>query len=373
LFEWLLDPYDYPFWILFISIIAVVIGIISRSFSTYVKFVYPTAKFEAIGNPFIGEKELSRILDSKDLSGFKDSLNVLKDYNVDGENTYDLQRSLDDHFIQTIEMMRKDSSKKMDDFYDVYIGKLDIYLVKNELKNKLEGKKIEEVKVDEAILPSTRELLQKLIDAEKKDLPEILKDYGFEKEVIDAISEENIDFLTIDTAIDKHVLNRFKQVRVPHKCEQAKQKFVNSMIDILNIKNVLRAKQLGYEEASCKKLFLGDGQEIASWKFEEISEVDQVSQVISSLEGTSYYGVLKDAIEQYDKEGSVQVLENVLDGLFLKLVKDISVQNYINIGPTIRFLVSKEFEIKNLKIIAKGVGENLSSDIIKSFLIKEAS
>jgi V/A-type H+-transporting ATPase subunit C len=371
--EQIFSPYSLLFWILISSIIVVVIGIISRPFLTHAKFAYPNALFEAIGNPFIEEKELSRILDSKDLSGFKDSLNVLKDYNVDGENTYNLQRSLDDHFIQTIETMRKNSSKKMNDFYCVYIEKLDVYLVKNELKNKLEGKKVEEVKVDEAILPSTRELLQKLRDAEKKDLPEILKDYGFEEEVIDAVSEENIDFLTIDITIDKHVINRFKQVKVPYKCEQAKQKFVNSMIDILNIKNVLRAKQLDYDEASCKKLFLGDGQEIASWKFEEISEVDQVSQVISGLEGTSYYGVLKDAIEQYDKEGSVQVLENALDGLFLKLVKDISMQNYINIGPTIRFLVSKEFEIKNLKIIAKGISENLSSDIIKSLLIKEAS
>jgi len=373
LFEWIFNPYDYPFWILVVSIIAVVIWIVSRSFSTYIKFVYPNAKFEAIGNPFIEEKELSRMLESKNLSMFKDSLNTSKDYTVCGEDTYELQRSLDDHFIQTVEMMRKDSSKKLNDFYDVYIEKLDIYLVKNLLKRKMEGKKIEEAKVEEAILPSTRELLQKIMDAEKEDLPEILKNYGFEKEVIDAISDENVDLLTIDTVIDKHIINRFKQVRVPYKCEQAKHKFVNSMIDILNVKNILRAKQLGYDEASCKKLFLGDGREIASWKFKEMTEVDQVSQVISSLEGTSYYDVLKDAIEQYDKEGSVQILENALDSLFLKLVKDISIQNYINIGPTIRFLVSKEFEIKNLKIIAKGIGENLSSDIIKNFLIKEAN
>lgn len=157
------------------------------------------------------------------------------------------------------------------------------------------------------------------MDSEIKDLQLILKNYGFGKEIIDAVSDEKTDFLAIDTAIDKHVINRFKQVKVPRKCEKAKQRFVNSLVDILNIKNVLRAKQLGYDEATCKKLFLGDGQEIASWKFEELTGVEHVSQVISGVEGTSYYGVLKDSIEDYDKEGSVQILENALDGLFLKL------------------------------------------------------
>ncbi len=73
----------------------------------------------------------------------------------------------------------------------------------------------------------------------------------------------------------------------------------------------------------------------------------------------------------YNKEKSVQLLEVALDQRFLKIVKDISTQNYISIGPTIRFLISKEFEIMNLKIIAKGIAENLSKDFIKKFLVLE--
>ena len=82
---------------------------ISRPFSTYVIFTYPNAKFEAIGNPFVTEKELNRVVDSRDLSGFKDALNVSKDYDLSGDNTYEIQKSLDDNLIQTIEMMLKDS------------------------------------------------------------------------------------------------------------------------------------------------------------------------------------------------------------------------------------------------------------------------
>ena len=158
---------------------------------------------------------------------------------------------------------------------------------------------------------------------------------------------------------------------MPYKCEQGKRRFVKTLTDIINIKNVLRAKQLGYDEESCKKLFIGEGREIPPWKYNELSELESVSQIINSLEGTSYYDALKDTIEIYNKEQSVQVLETALDSLLLKHVRDISTQNYISIGPTIRFLVSKEFEIRNLKIITKGVSENISPDVIKTFLVKE--
>ena len=58
MFEILLDPQHLPFWILVLGILAGAIAIISRPFSTYVRFVYPNAKFESIGNPFLNEKNL---------------------------------------------------------------------------------------------------------------------------------------------------------------------------------------------------------------------------------------------------------------------------------------------------------------------------
>ncbi|MEA2055430.1 MAG: V-type ATPase subunit [Candidatus Thermoplasmatota archaeon] len=373
MFETLFDPNSYPFWVLIISILAGAVIVISHPFSTYIKFVYPNAKFEAMGNPFISSKELESIIDGKGLISFKETINTLKDYNISGEDTYSVQKSLDDAFIKTVEMMKNDSSKKMYNFYDVYLERFDMHLIKNVLKRKLEDKEIKKIDFDQAVLPTTNELLNKISDCEKEGLPSVLRDFGFEGFVIDSISDETVDYLKIDTAIDRHFIDKLNKVRVPYKCEDGKQKFVGTMMDIINIKNVLRAKQFGYDSESCKKLFIGEGQEIAPWKYDEISDVNSVPQVISSIEGTSYFDALKNSIEEYTKEESVQVLETSLDCLLLKLVSDISAQNYVTIGPTIRFLVSKEFEIRNLKIIAKGISESLSPDSIKSFLVMGAN
>ena len=371
--EGIFDPGNFLFWVIIIALIAGAVAIISRPFSTYVKFVYPNAKFEAIGNPFVIERELNRIVENKNLDDFKDAINASKDYNVSGESIDNIQQSLDHHLLKTIDMMIMDSSNKMKNFFDTYLEKLDIYLIKNALKSIIEKKTLDNKILDKAFLQDTKKFLQILIETEKLNIPELLKNYGFGEDIIDAFKEEKIDFIKFDIAIDKYVIYKLKHVKVPYKCNNAKERFVNTIIDIINIKNVLRAKQIGYSQESCINLFLGEGQEIAFWKFKELAEVEFVPQVISALEGTSYFNVLKDAIEDYNKEKSVQVLENALDSLYLKLVKNISLKNYITIGPTIRFLVSKEYEIKNLKVIVKGIGEGISSEIINKILIKEAT
>lgn len=369
--EMIFDPYNYPFWAIIIAILVGVIAIISRPFSTYVKFVYPNAKFEAMGNPFISEKSLSSLVESKNLNSFIESMNTLKDYEITGENIADVQQSLDQAFVQTILMMKKDSAKKMDAFFQAYLQKSDSYLLKQALRRKIEGKQLDASLAERAHNKYTKILLHKIEDAEVDQLPNLMNSQGFNSSVVEAFSADPADFIRIDTAIDRHMLYQFSEVKVPYKCTQATRRFVAIIKDIQNIKHLLRAKQLEYDVEICKQLFLGEGQEIASWKFDELAEVDAVSQVISGLEGTSYYPFVNDAIEQYTQDNSVQVFEQALDKSLLHHVRNLSTQHYVTIGPTLRFLVSKEFEIHNLKIIAKGIAEQLSPQMITTFLVME--
>ena len=124
LLENIFDPNNFLFWILILGVLGGIIAYVFRTFLAYFKFVYPNAKFEAMGNPFLTEKELTRLLNSKDLTNFKELLNASRDYNIVGDNSYELQNSLDNQLFLSIEMMRKDSSKKMYDFFDIYLARL---------------------------------------------------------------------------------------------------------------------------------------------------------------------------------------------------------------------------------------------------------
>ena len=371
--EELLNPTEYPFWILIIMIIIGTTAIISRPFSTYVKFVYPNAKFEAMGNPYLNEKNLNTLIESKNLTDFKENLNTHKDYKIEGETTYDIQKSLDNLLYQNIQMMKKDSSKKMNKFYNTYIEKIDIYLVKKELRNKLENNEVNEKSIENAILSTTKKLLYNIKETSTEKLSQVLLEYGIDQDITRELSNEKIDYIKINNIIDKYITNKLIKVKVPYKCEQGKNNFIKTYLDIYNIKFLLRSKKLDFNKETCMKYFNIEGREIAKWKYEQLADMDGIGQIISGLEGTSYYEILKNSIEEYNKEKTVQILENQLDNLLLKILKEISIKNYTTIGPTLRFLVYKEYEIQNLKIIAKGVAENLSKDIIKKFLIMDGA
>ena len=372
MFEEVLNPSSPVFWLIILFILGAVCLFIARTFRTYVRFIYPNAKYEAIGNPFIQEKELNVLVENTDLTTFKDRVNVLRDYHIEGQTASSIQQSFDQHFLDTIMMMRNESPKKLHAFYDLYLQKIDFYLVKNGIKQILRGNNKRQL-MESALLPQTKELLGRLQDTSKEDLPHLLASYGFTEELLGEIAKETPDFLHLDVLFDKQFVYQLKELQVPQKCETAKQDFIKNMIDMLTIKHLLRVKQLSYPLDACKTLFLGEGKQISRWRFDQMADGADVSGVITALEGTSYFPAVSSKMEQYTKEKSVQVFETSIDSVFLQRIREISLQNYLTFGPSLRFLVSKEFEIRNLKAIAKGLAEDLSADMITKYLVKEVS
>ncbi|MFO7677063.1 MAG: V-type ATPase subunit [Thermoplasmatota archaeon] len=370
MFDILLDPYNYPFWIMVCFIFVGIAYVMGRPFLTYVKFNYPNAKFEAMGNPFISEQQLSSILENKDIESFKESFQNNKDYDISGDDVFSIQQSLDDSFVSTLLMMKKDSSKSMKEFFDVYIQNLDSYIVKHAILNFLRDKK-DRINPNDAHAEKTKLFLEKIRQVESDDISHLLKEYGISKDSISIIAKEFDQPLVLDSIFNKYIIQRLSVVSVPYKCEQIKQQFIKILLDCIHIRLLLRCKQLQVSEEFCKKIFISEGLEIAVWKFNELAELDNVTAIISSLEGTSFFRFLKDNIEQYNKEQSVQVFEVGLDKYFLDRMKDLSIQYYSSLGPTLRFLISKEFEIKNLKIIVKGIYEDVSKQYLKRLLVWE--
>jgi V/A-type H+-transporting ATPase subunit C len=369
-FEEVLNPNSPLFWLTILIILGVVSTFIARSFKTYVKFIYPNAKFEAIGNPFIQEKELTALIDIPSLEAFKDRLNTLRDYQVDGQTAAAIQQSLDENFLRTLTMMQQDSTKKLRAFYDLYLQKIDFYLIKNEVKHILQENKNTQPS-HSALSSQTQLLLDQLQNASKETLPELLSSVGFKDEVVMEIGKDQPDLQTLDVLFDKQYVEMLRDLPVPHKCEQAYYDFIKNMIDMLTIKHLLRAKQFGFSPDRCKTFYLGEGNQIARWRFDQIAEASDVPEAITALEATSYFPALSTKLEQYKKETSVQIFETSVDSAFLSRVKEISLNNYLTMGPSLRFLISKEFEIKNLKVIVKGIAEDISAEIIKNNLVKE--
>ncbi|HEC89509.1 MAG TPA: hypothetical protein ENI44_02875, partial [Thermoplasmatales archaeon] len=201
----------------------------------------------------------------------------------------------------------------------------------------------------------------------REEIKEILYNKGFPSDFIDSVTNPENAPLIIDNAVDKYIISLFKKAKVPYSCLKGKQEYIDRLLDIYNIQIILRAKYLNYDEETCLKLYIGEGKELPYWKYKELVQLSDISQIISQLDGTSYYNYMKNV----SIKDSIQPIIMTLDKLLLLSIRDISIDNYTTIGPTLRFLVSKEMEIRNLKIIAKGIAEGLPTEFIKPLLILE--
>jgi V/A-type H+-transporting ATPase subunit C len=333
----------------------------------YIRFVYPNAKYEAIGNPYIIPRELNNLIDTRELTSFIESLNQHKDYTMEGTTTEEIQTSLDKHLMDTLAMIQKDNTQKLTPFFELFIEKHDLAIIRHHIKARLMSY-IPTPDYPTPYLPKTQTLIDQLAEEPKEALPDLLKSYTLPASLINQLTTETPDPLRIDSEFDKHLINRFLNMPLPYRCDSARNHYVKIWMDYLNINNILRAKQLNYTPDQIATLFLGDGQEIAAWKFKEMAETDQIPQIIQTLEGTSYFPKLKDAIEQYHTDRSTQPLEQALKQQYLDHLRNISLKFNQNLGPQLRFIASKEFEISNLKIIAKGLAEHISPDLIKPLL-----
>jgi len=324
----------------------------------YIRFAYPTAKIESIGNPFITEKALNQLLEARSLNSFKNLVNSYKDFSVDGEKAGDIQRSLDLNMINSVETLKEDSPKSLREFYDRFVEFLDSYNLKNFLKAKVKGLELD-------ITPFSRDF-RKIVDliktADREEVPKILGEFGLDISI-------DADPIDIDLQIDRYVIEGLSEAKVPKIAREARDEFVGRLIDIANIRNLIRMKMSEISLDGYERLFLGEGREIAEWRFKDLFMAKNLDEIISGLEGTSYYDTIKQGYEESKRYDNTQILEISLDKMMLKSVEEISMRNFPFLGPLLKFIVSRHFEIRNLKVIVKGIEENLSKDRIKPLLI----
>ena len=98
-------------------------------------------------------------------------------------------------------------------------------------------------------------------------------------------------------------------------------------------------------------------------------KIDAVPEIISLLEGTSYFPELRQAIAEYEEEGVI-ALEKALDKHLIRAVGEIANEYPLTIGPGLRFIIEKEFEARNLKIVIKAVGEGMQEEAKKLLVVQ---
>jgi ATP synthase A1 C subunit len=288
-------------------------------------------------------------------------------YKIENGNT---EYSLDKILISQMKALTSSMPEGVRPLFDAYLTKFDANQLKNIIRMKNRG--VEKEEILKKVLPVkklTSELISDLADAKDiETMVSMLKETYFN----DAFKTGGHNGF-LELMLDKYVYEKLRNatLRVDVDVARAVSMFVGRYADIMNLKILIRSRKMGYDSDVLETFLAGKGRELAEWKLHEMSLATNIHEIISETEGTMYAQPLKEALPEYEKTGSVYPLEAALDRHLLKTVSALSVEHGLTAGPPIRFAVGKEYEIRNINAVIKGISEGLSPEKIKPLLITE--
>ncbi len=219
---------------------------------------------------------------------------------------------------------------------------------------------------------------QEIVDAlvETTSVDEVcnaVKATRFGEILLKTASEHRGDIVALDLALDKFFFRQLKLAitRVDTSVRETVTTFVGKYIDITNIKHIIRAKQQGLDASTTEEFLVPGGRNLADWKLSQMVETKGISELVTELEGTPYIEPMREAMQKYQEERSLFIFESTFDHMLLSAARELESSALIVAGPTIKFIIAKEYEVRNLKAVLRGMYEHMAAEDILPLLITE--
>lgn len=215
----------------------------------------------------------------------------------------------------------------------------------------------------------SRGLLDELSNVKDiENLIEILRRCGLER-YADVLSlAETVDVksrLTLESRLDgayyQDMLAAAGDLREGHVLSSA----LGFIIDLLNLQMVLRSVARGASH-EVMEYILSAGYMLSAEIISELLSL-KLPDIPGRLEDTFYYQVGQEVVVNYEKTHSLTAIEEVIEKHKFELLRDILMPRVMSSLLIVWYLILKEMELRNLRLVAKSLLDNLEG--AKSLLV----
>ena len=213
--------------------------------------------------------------------------------------------------------------------------------------------------------------LDKLISLETEE--DVLNLYGkmndtaFPQSVLDAYKEQN-NLAPIEDFLDKHHYERLlASIDPSSRPTRLYQDFIRKEIDITNIETILKLKMEGVHGEEVMKYVISGGKDIDKKLATQLANAETVSAAVNDLAQLDFYDDIKEALD-----ADANSLRDIVAGMKkykMKMTRSFSHLYPLSIIPIIDYMIHKENEVNNIRIIARGIESGLDKDTINSLLV----
>lgn len=307
------------------------------------QFAYHNARLSTIGNPYVTREEVAPLVEISDPSSLIKTLQGDLVPEDEMKNFREADRRIMARFHESLDQLLKDSPKVVKPLVKAYIEIWEMEELKRLLR--LVGKRTEPM-YPVGYLDHDLEK-QFLGSSTLAQAVELLEGHCVNKVISPLVKESEAGLEDLDSVLDRYVLDAiFDLEGLPRSCRKGTRAFSNIMADRYNIQLMIRSKMNDWtREQVLTQAFTGGGT-IGLPLLEQMSESSNLREALSVLNGTHLERFFKDIIEKGPTAVEIALDQMLLDGSI-----SISHSFGMNIGPTIRYMVGKEMEMKNLRTL----------------------
>ena len=323
------------------------------------KFIQASTRIRVFEKNLLTKSQINRLLDSESLQTALTSLND-SSYSADIKNLQrdeDFEKILSQGLLNSFDEIKKISPDK--NLLRFLEEEYNFHNLKVMLKEILQDKNYSSIYVDigEADILAIKKAIKN--DEKLSDNPYYsyaLKAYNLYKE---SKNPQVID-LYLDKCYYDKLLKDAKDLD-----DESLLNFTKEKIDLINLKSLIRVKSQQNSLDSLQKALIAGGT-IEKENFEKAYAMEK-STYPSLLTRSKAYKYAKKAFEADDLRIISQNLEKAIDNHMMDFAKN---AKKITFGPEVilGFLISKQMEIKNLRIILVGKLNSLSREFIEKRL-----
>ena len=250
-----------------------------------------------------------------------------------------------------------------------YITKYDVFNIKAALESTLAGKKAKMIPVG---IIHNNGLLDELSSAQNiDDITRVLVNCKL-GDYVPALEQHKTDEaakskLLVQSRLDgeyyRNLLNTARSAKDGPLLLQA----FGLIIDLANLQIAWRAVIAGIE-LHVAELTIAGGYEITDRSIKELLSV-KMAEMPARLENTQYSDMAKETLVSHDKTKSITVVDEIIDKHKFRMLKEMLAPRVLSPLAMLWYLILKEVEIRNLRLILKAIVDGVPAQEVKDYLV----
>ncbi|MFP4188225.1 MAG: ATP synthase A1 subunit C [Halobacteriales archaeon] len=252
-----------------------------------------------------------------------------------------------------------------------YLRSYDAWNVKTVLRGVFTGATPDEIRAD--LIPAgelNEEFVESLAELDSVDeVVEELEGTVFDEALDEALREYEDEevLLPLENAVDRTFYEGLVEGSrpAPESPRGVYRDFLRSEIDVLNVRNALRAA--GSEKVDVGEYFIEGGKLFTRSELERL--VDNREELVEALRDSEYGTELEEAIDELEDTGSLVEFDRALDKLLMEFAGSMTNRYPNSVAPVISYILSKEREVQNIRGIARGKEAGLTVEEIEEEVV----